>query len=122
MTKCRNCGGYLAQVRRTRWERLICSAAYLCQKCRTRVRERSLPYWWTSTWRFILSRHTVCIRCGTVQVHKVRKRDPLNQFSKHPLSLIQAIFFVPRKECPFCRLQYLDVRPVAHNLQMIQPG
>ncbi len=110
MAKCAECIGHIEQVRRTRWERLFFSAAYRCQKCKTRF--RCGRDWWASTYRFIFSRHTVCVQCGTEQVRRAPHRDRLSSFSKHPLSLIQVIFFLPRKECPYCRLQYCDVRPV----------
>jgi len=111
MPRCAKCGGHTEKVPRTYLERLIFVAAYRCQKCKRRT--RSFHTRWTSTWRFLFSRHSVCVRCGTEHVDSLRKRDPLLDLSKHPLSLIQVIFFAPRKHCPYCRLQFYDARSVA---------
>lgn len=120
MARCAKCDGHLEKVRRTRWERLVYSAAYRCQKCKARVRRS--PHWWSSTFRFVFSRYSVCVQCGTEQVRKAPRRDPLSHFSKHPLSLIQTILFAPRKECPYCRLQYRDLRPVARPMHPSHTG
>ena len=110
MPRCAKCGGHAEKVPRTRWERLLFAAAYRCQRCKHRTRR--LNHGLSSTWHFVFSRYSVCVKCGTQRVHAVHKRDPILDLSKHPLSLVQAVFFASRKECPYCRLQYFDGRAV----------
>jgi uncharacterized protein with PIN domain len=109
MTICPKCGGHLGKVHRTLAERPIFSGAYACPKCKFRFRQ--FQPWWYTTYRFVFSQYTLCLRCGTYRVHRVNKRDRLDQVSRHPFSLIQQVFGAPRNKCPFCRLQYHDVRP-----------
>ena len=116
MARCAKCGGHAEKVPRRAFERLLFASAYRCRKCKNRTRHFS--HWWTSTWRFVFSRTSVCVKCGTERVHSTHKRDPILDFSKHPLSLIQVIFAAPRKQCPYCRLEYYDVRPVARARPM----
>jgi hypothetical protein len=112
MPRCLKCGGHAEKVHRTGWEKLFFSDAYRCQQCKRRTR-RLAGAWWVSTYWFLSSRYSVCVRCGTQNVERVEKPDRLNDISKHPLSLIQQLFFAPRKSCSYCRLQYSDVRPLA---------
>ena len=113
MPRCAKCGGHTERARRTPLERVIFRTAYRCQSCKHRTRHVSASVWWSSTWRFVFSRYAVCVKCGTRNVRSSHKRDPILDHSKHPLSLIQALFLLPRKQCPYCRLEYFDVRPVA---------
>jgi hypothetical protein len=112
MATCLTCGGHAEKVHRTALEKLLFSGAYRCQQCKRRSYRLS-GGWWISTYWFITSRYSVCVRCGTQNVEKVEKRDPLQDLSKHPLSVIQQLFFAPRRSCSYCRLQYCDVRPLA---------
>jgi hypothetical protein len=109
--ECPKCGGHLRKVHRQVYERLFCAAAYACRHCNFRVR-RFRP-WWTSICQFTFSRYTRCIRCGTVRVHRVYKRDRIDEASWHPFSLIQQILGAPKNKCPLCRLRYHDFRPLA---------
>lgn len=111
MPRCAKCGGHTEKVHRTGLEKWLFATAYRCQKCKQRTRH--FNPWWSSTWRFVFSRYSVCVKCGTERVHSVHKRDPILDLSKHPLSLVQAIFFAPRKQCTYCRLQYYDLRAVS---------
>ena len=115
MNRCLKCGGHLQKVHRNLFEKMLCSDAYQCMKCDRK--SRRFYDWWFSPYRFIFSRYTVCIRCGTHRVHRMSKRDPLDSVSKNPLSLVQQIVRAPRNKCPFCRVQYHDLRPVAPTLQ-----
>ena len=110
MPKCNACGGHTEKVRRVGIERVIFRSAYRCQRCKRRF--RYVNAWWLSTWRFIFSRYSVCVKCGTRHVHHLYKRDPILDLSKNPLSLIQVLFFARRKQCPYCRLQYYDLRAI----------
>ena len=110
MPECPKCGGHLRKVHRKNFEHLACAAAYACRGCNSRVR-RFHP-WWISTFRFVFSRHTRCIRCGTECVHRVYKRDRIDDVSLTPLSLLQQILGAPKNKCPLCRLRYHDFRPL----------
>ena len=112
MPTCLKCGGHAEKVHRTALEKLFFSDSYRCQQCKRRT-HRFFGAWLVSTYWFISSRYSVCVKCGTQNVEKVEKRDPLQDISKHPLSLIQMLFFAPRKSCSYCRLQYYDLRSLA---------
>jgi len=60
--------------------------------------------------RFILSRHSRCIRCGSEAVQRLKKRDQVDGFSQHPLALLQVLIGAPINRCSPCRLQYFDWR------------
>ena len=111
MSRCPKCGGHLGKVHRKTLERVIYASAYECPKCRYRFRR--FHRWWFSTYRYLFSRYTVCLRCGTSRVHRITKRDHLDHVSKHPFSVIQQILGAPKNKCPYCRLQFHDMRPIA---------
>lgn len=67
--------------------------------------------------RPFLSRHSACPRCGTDRVKKLAGFDLVDRLSRHPLSLIQALFFAPLHHCPFCRLQFFDLRPLSKRVR-----
>jgi hypothetical protein len=114
MPRCRKCGGHAEKVHRRGLEKLFFPDAFRCQECKRRTRRFSLR--WSPTLRFLFSRYSVCVRCGTRRVKSVHRRDPIEDLSKHPFSLVQAIFLAPRKHCSYCRLQYFDVRGVAPRI------
>lgn len=115
MTKCIYCGGHVKRVHRGYFERWFASDAYVCHRCKRR--SHRYHHWWFSTYRFIFSRYSVCLRCGTYRVRRLAKRDRVDSLSKHPLSLIQQMFVAPRNKCPNCRLQFHDLRPLAPEVR-----
>ena len=110
MPACPKCGGSAQKVHRKGYERPLFRAAYQCDRCNHRNRKFRLLHF--PGLRFVFSIHTLCPRCNTPDVHRMTKRDPIDEFSKHPFCLIQRVFFAPRNKCPDCRLQYFDLRPL----------
>jgi uncharacterized paraquat-inducible protein A len=103
--RCRICDGLLVRVRREPLERLFWAAAFLCRNCGKRFRQP----------RPFLSRYSQCPRCGTEQVKRAWRHDPADKLSLHPLSLLQVLFFAPLHYCPYCRLQFFDLRKPMHK-------
>jgi len=98
------------RVHRNYFERLIYSEVFRCPKCDNRV-SATHPYA-RVTLRFIFSRHTHCIRCGTPFVQRSTKRDRVDSISSHVLGRVQRVLGAPLNKCVACRLQYYDWRPV----------
>jgi predicted RNA-binding Zn-ribbon protein involved in translation (DUF1610 family) len=113
-SRCPKCGGHLEKVHRTAVERIVFSSTHACRKCH--FRSQTPHHWWYSAFMPFFSRYTICVKCGTTKVYRMKKRDPLDHLSKHPLSLIQQMLFAPRNRCVFCRMQYHDLRPLAPDL------
>lgn len=87
MLHCSRCGKRLVRVHRTILDR------YLYAHC-----------------RFLFSRHSRCIRCGSEAVQRLKKRDKVNGFSQNPFTLMQVLIGAPVNRCSPCRLQFLDWR------------
>jgi hypothetical protein len=94
--------------RRTLLQKTIYSDAFECRKCglRRRVVHRVLRV----NARFLFSRYTHCIRCGTPRVHRTSKQDRIDSVSYHVVSLVQRLLGAPVNRCVACRLQYYDWR------------
>jgi hypothetical protein len=108
MLPCHYCGRHLVRVHRTAFEKIMWSEMYECPNCRRRAGSfhRSLY----AHCRFLFSRHSRCVRCGSEVVQRLRKRDKLERFSRNPLALIQALTGAPINFCALCRLQFFDWR------------
>ena len=105
MGRCLKCGSHLNRSHRRGFERLIYSEVFRCAKCRRPV--GTLRPFFIANVKFVLSRHTRCIRCGTPNVHKRSRRDRVDSVSTHPLSLISYVSRAPVYKCNACRLQYM---------------
>lgn len=108
MPQCPNCARSLMRVHRKPLERLIYSEVFRCAKCghdlkRTRIRLRV-------NIEFIFSRHTRCVRCGTIHVHRSAKLDRIDLPSKSIFSRLQHLVGAPLNKCVACRIQYYDWR------------
>jgi len=113
---CPKCRGPLKRIHRGFFHRRVYSALYACRDCHSYVGHFH-PFL-LSTYRFIFSRYTRCIRCGSDNVHRMYKRDRIDNFSKNPLSWLQRFLAAPLNKCPACRLQYYDWRrPRPSDLQ-----
>jgi hypothetical protein len=55
--------------------------------------------------------HRSCPKCGTPQLERLRKRDRIDPLYLNPVSLVQALIGAHIFWCPFCRLQFYDIRP-----------
>jgi hypothetical protein len=89
---------------------------YECPKCNRRVGSYYRPLY--AHCRFLFSRHSRCIGCGSEAVQRLAKRDKVDGFSKNPLALIQALTAAPVNRCSPCRVQFFDwrmPRPVAND-------
>ena len=96
------------RVHRTIVEKLVWSDMYQCSGCQRRVGtcHRALYAYG----RFLFSRYSRCIRCGSEAVQRLNKRDKVDGFSQNPLALVQALTGAPVNRCSPCRLQFFDWR------------
>ena len=108
MMPCPRCGKRLVRVHRTALEKLLWSDMYECSGCKRRegTYHRSLY----AHCRFLFSRHSRCIRCGSEAVQRLKKRDKVDGFSQNPLALMQVLIGAPVNRCSPCRLQFFDWR------------
>jgi len=108
MHPCPVCKKRLVRVHRTALEKLWYSDMYSCSECEKRsgAFHRGLY----ATVRFIFSRYSHCIRCGSDAVQRLAKRDKVDGFSNHPLAWAQVILGAPVNRCSPCRLQFFDWR------------
>jgi hypothetical protein len=96
------------RVHRTPLEKFVWADMYECLKCNRRVGTYYSSLY--GPWRFLFSRHSRCIRCGSETVQRLVKRDKVDHFSRNPLALIQAPTGAPVNRCSPCRLQFFDWR------------
>ena len=108
MAECANCGKHLTRTHRTLVQKLLYADIFRCTKCNRRVYR---SHWGPSmTLAFALSPHSHCIRCGTTDVRRLKKRDRVDSVSRHPVSVLLALTGAPFNRCAGCRLQYHDWR------------
>ena len=108
MLPCHGCGKRLIRVHRTRLEKLVWSDMYECPKCNRRTGAYHAFLYAHS--RFLFSRHSCCVRCGSRAVQRLKKRDKVDGFSHDPLAWVQALTGAPVNRCSPCRLQFFDWR------------
>lgn len=107
--RCPNCSKHLTRTHRTRLEKLVYSEVFRCSKCSYQTRQ---PYLFIRriNYGFVFSRYTHCVRCGTIYVKRVGKRDSVDSVSTNIFSRVQHILAAPLNKCSACRLQYYDWR------------
>jgi hypothetical protein len=105
---CPKCDLRLLRVHRKLWEKLFYSNMYRCGGCERRSGEVHIGL--LAQVRFIFSRYSHCIRCGSDAVQRLAKRDTVDGFSSHPLALAQVLLAAPVNRCSPCRLQFFDWR------------
>ena len=103
MPNCSTCGGNLVRVRRTLWQRFIYHAILKCKKC---DRRETKDQWFL----FLLGGKSRCPRCGSYRVEKLRGVDHIDRMYKNPFSYLQRFLGGSLHWCPFCRLQFYDLR------------
>jgi hypothetical protein len=96
------------RVHRNVLEKFLWSSKYECSDCKRR--EGAYHRYIYAHWRFLFSRHSRCIRCGSEAVERLKKRDKVDGFSLNPLALIQVLTGAPVNRCSPCRLQFFDWR------------
>lgn len=111
MPTCPACGVDLVRVHRRAAEKLLFASVFRCRVCRRRVRRLHpavrVPL------QVLFSRHTRCIRCGSLDVERSPKRDPVEGLSASPVSFLMRLTGAPLNWCRACRLQYYDWRRAA---------
>ena len=111
---CPECGSETEQVHRSAAQRVLYLRLYQCRMCLTYV---ARPRSWVGPFVgpsviFILSRHTLCIRCGNTEVRRMSHRDYVDSMSKHPFAVLMRLTGAPLNRCQSCRLQYHDWRSI----------
>ena len=112
---CASCGGVLIRVRRTLPQKLIYHAVLRCKKC---GRRETRDQWYL----FLFGRKSRCPRCGSFRVEKLRGVDHIDPMYKNPLSYLQKFFGAGLHWCPFCRLQFYDLRKKSPTLKRGVPS
>src|SRR3954447_17635013 len=103
MRICGSCGGTLVRVRRKFLQRFAYHAVLLCKNC---GRNEFMDQWYL----FLFGLTSRCPRCGSFKVEKLRGVDHIDPMYKNPLSYLQKFFGAAVHWCPFCRLQFYDLR------------
>ena len=100
----------MERVARTWLQRIIYSEVYICIACGARlgIHRPSLSSAIINTYRFICSRYSHCVSCGS---GAVERNDRVYFLSKNPLGWIQWLVGAPAMECSPCGRQYFDWRP-----------
>jgi len=115
MRNCGSCGGALVRVRRSFLQKFAYHAVFLCKNC---GRNESLDQWFL----FLFGRVSRCPRCGSFKVEKLRGVDHIDPMYKNPLSYMQKWLGGHIHWCPFCRLQFYDLRKKAPTLKRPPPA
>ena len=115
MGNCVSCGGVLIRVRRTFRQKFIYHAVLKCKKC---GRREFRDQWYL----FLFGNKSRCPRCGSFRVEKLRGVDHIDPMYKNPLSYLQKFFGAGLHWCPFCRLQFYDLRKKVPTLKRTAPN
>ena len=97
------------RTHRKRLEKLVYSDVFRCSKCGYQARQ-PYPSIRKINVGFVFSRYTHCVRCGTIYVKRVGKRDRVDSVSTNIFSRVQHVLAAPLNKCIACRLQYYDWR------------
>jgi hypothetical protein len=103
MRNCGICGGKLVRVARTFPQKFAYHAVLKCRSCGAR---ENRDQWFL----FLFGRSSRCPRCGTYRVEKLRGIDHIDPMYKNPFSYLQKWFGAALHWCPYCRLQFYDLR------------
>ena len=109
MFRCPQCPDSMECLARSPVQRIVYSAAYVCPGCgyRLSLYHRILGTLFINNYRFIFSRYSHCITCGSGSVGRSNYADFL---AKHPLGWIQRLIGAPMLECSSCGGGYFDWR------------
>jgi hypothetical protein len=118
MPNCPQCRVAMARAHRSRVRKVIYSAIFVCPRCRLRL---ALYHPFLARQnvrrRFLFSRHSCCVGCGSESVYQIKRRDPVDALSSDVVGLFQFLLGAPLKKCPDCRLQYYDWRPARQGVK-----
>ena len=105
---CPRCSGRIEPVDQTRLQSILYSEAFVCTGCGVRMElYRGLISFVINNHRFLFSRYSHCLSCGSANVDRGRKAHSV---SKNPLGWIQLLAAAPLMECYPCGRQYFDWR------------
>jgi hypothetical protein len=109
MFRCPQCPDSMECVARSPGQRMVYSVAYVCPRCgyRLSLYHRIIGTLFINNYRFIFSRYSHCITCGSGSVARSNYADSL---AKHPLGWIQRLIGAPMLECSSCGGGYFDWR------------
>ena len=93
----------MLRVRRSFGEKFFYHAVLRCRSCGIR---ETRDQWYL----FLFGRKSRCPRCGSFRVEKLRGIDKVDPMYKNPLSYMQKWLRGELHWCPFCRLQFYDIR------------
>ena len=115
MRQCVSCGGELVRLKRTIGQKFVYHAVLKCRKCgRREIRDQ----WFL----FLFGRKSRCPRCGSFRVEKLRGIDHIDPMYKNPFSYLQKFLGGNLHWCPFCRLQFYDVRKKTPSVKRTAPA
>jgi hypothetical protein len=99
----------MERVARTWLQRIVYSEVYVCTACGAQLglHRPSLSAVIVNNYRFIFSRYSRCISCGS---EVVERNNRVYFLSKNPLGWIQWLVGAPVMECSPCGRQYFDWR------------
>ncbi len=120
MLTCPHCKKRLLRVHRRLFEKLLYSDMYECSSCERRVGTVHRALYANS--RFLFSRYSRCVKCGSEAVQRLAKRDKVDGFSNNPLAWAQLLAGAPVNRCSPCRLQYFDWRKPRPGANPTAPG
>ena len=107
MIQCGYCGDTLLRVRRSIFEILQYSAAYLCRGCQ-RKHHAVRPY------RLHFGPHARCPRCGSFRIARLPEKDGIDPMYRAVWVVLERLARGSRLfHCPACRVQFYDRRRLA---------
>ena len=95
MRNCRKCHASLIRVHRNLLQRILFRAALHCRRC-------------GMTELVLRGSGSFCPRCGSSQVARLRRRDPIDRMWTGVRSLFVRLMGGQLYHCGFCRLQFYD--------------
>jgi hypothetical protein len=115
MRNCESCGGVYVRVRRRFYQKFAYHAIWTCRSC---GRRETQDQWFL----FLFGKTSRCPRCGSFRVERLRGVDRIDPMYKNPLSYFQKYFGANVHWCPFCRLQFYDLRRKATAVRRPPPA
>jgi hypothetical protein len=107
--RCHHTSAAMERIARRGIEKLIYSEVYICLACGARMAlyRPFLSATIVNNYRFIFSRYSRCLSCGS---EAVARNNRVYFLSKNPLGWIQWLAGAPLWECSPCGRQYFDWR------------
>lgn len=108
--ECPHPSGCQVRVSRHWLQRIFYTEVYYCTDCGVRlgIHHRYLSVLFVKNVRFIFSRYSHCVSCGSGAVDA---GGSIYLLSRNPFGWIQLLAAAPLRECSPCGLQFFDWRP-----------